>query len=99
MKRLMLTLMACFLLSLSGCSSRSEPSVVYQVEKLYIPLSSLELACSVTSPYLDKGETQISPRSLGYANKMNTGCLEAYIVLVKSIKKKYTREGTQDVGK
>lgn len=96
----MLTLMACFLLSLYGCSSKvPEPGVVYQVEKLYIPAELLTLNCSETSPYLPQGGELITARSLSYAYVKDRGCLRAYIKLVEGLKNKYTKEGSNHGGK
>lgn len=85
----MLILMLPFLLILSSCSTTTEPTVIYQVEKVYVPTSLLKVECSL----LKAGDT---PRSLAMAYKSEKSCRKAYQKMTEGLIKHYTLEGTKE---
>ncbi len=86
MKKRLLILMLLCLPILSSCSTKTEPVVIYQVEKVYIPYSLLQIDCHL----LKAGGT---PRLVSAAYLSEKSCRKAYQKLVKDLMKDYTEEG------
>lgn len=89
MRNLMLTLMLPFLLICSSCSTTTEPAVIYQTEKVYIPLSLLKVECL---PRKAGG----TPRLVSAAYLSEKSCRKAYEKMTEGLIRDYTLEGTKN---